>query len=160
MATTPTRSDDELRDAAARVDREFAWIAWAILGLIVLGAAALVLAWSSPNGADQEARDLASQFAASLGEQGLQVPDEETIARTFGTDGGAACTLSASELARAVATANLQRTGEINGRSGLVDPRAVAWERTMIATYCPERTDEFDDFVDGLRIERTRAAAG
>jgi hypothetical protein len=140
------------------VRREFRYLGWGILGLVVAATVVLVLLWDSPSASDAQARDLAAELVASLEDAGLQAPDEEVAARVYGTTGGAGCTVSADDvLARNIS--NAQGTGEVAGRRGLIDPRFVQYERIVLQTYCPERVDDFDDVVSGLRLKRTLEAS-
>ena len=144
-------------DAARRdLNREFRYLAWGLIGLLIVTTVLLVIAYDTTSDADAAAKDKADTFLVALEEAGLQQPDRDTIARVYGTDGGRACTMSEGDIQQALAAFNAQRTGEINGRPGQIDPRAREYERTMISTYCPDRLEAFDDYVDGLRFRRTR----
>ncbi len=154
MSTTlgngPASGDD--RDAA---DRDFMRIAWGILALIVIAMVAVSLAWESGDGADARAQELAADLVASLDEAGLQAPDEDVAARVYGTTGGIGCKVTDANALRSLNALNLKGTGEVTSRSSFIDPRFVQFERIVLETYCPDRVDEFDDFVDGLRLRNT-----
>jgi hypothetical protein len=151
----------EMRDVEAARNREFHWLAAAICALLVIATVIMVFSYDSTDAGEptSAASDKAKEFISALDKAGLQQPDRDSIARVYGTDGGRACTMSKSEINQALSAFNAQRTGEINGRPGLLDPRARTYERTMMQTYCPDRLEAYDDFVADLRFDRTRPAA-
>ena len=132
------------------------WIAWAIGAVIVVAMLALTFTYTTPE-ADDPALAKADELIALMEDAGMQAPEPDVVARTYGTDGGAACTMTGAELSEFVGALNVQRAGgEVNGRPGFVDPRVVLYGSMVIDTYCPECADDYDDFVRGLRVRRTQ----
>ena len=132
------------------------WIAWTIGALIVIAMLALTFTYGTPE-ADEPALAKADELITRMEDAGMQTPDPDVVASTYGTDGGAACTMTGAELSEFVGALNANRAGgEVNGRPGFIDPRVALYGSMVVDTYCPERADDYDDFVSGLRLRRTQ----
>lgn len=131
------------------------WFKWVIAVLIIgiLGAIATVV-WKR-----QEVNAEALQKAQALHDRaealGFNVPSVKTLARLLGTDGGPLCETADGHLNQALLAYNMGRTGEVNQRSVITDPRLLEFERLVLEVYCPEKVDEFNDFVNGLKLDKT-----
>jgi hypothetical protein len=86
---------------------------------------------------------------------GLRAPaNRDVLTRLYGVDGGAVCDTSGHALTEA-----LLRTALANGAAGpgqravIVDKDVVAGERAVVAVYCPDRLDDFDEFINGLTFD-------
>jgi hypothetical protein len=137
------------------VQRELRTIGFGLLFLVILAAVVLAILYDAGDSEQEQAQQLAGELVASLDAAGLQSPDEDVAARVYGTDGGAGCRVADADSLSALAALATRGTGEVAARPTLVDRRFVEYQRIMLQTYCPERVDDFDDMVDGLRLRRT-----
>jgi hypothetical protein len=158
MATTAGERDPDMQRVEQEQRSALRMLSIGILALIAISMIVLGVMYEQPDATSPEAQQKASQFVMSLEATGLRVQDEEIVARIYGTTGGRACRMSDGDDQRELGLLNAQKTGEVNQRPGQLDPRIATYERTMIATYCPERLDEFEAFVDGLRLRELREA--
>lgn len=131
------------------------WFKWVIAVLIIgiLGALATVVWKRQVVNAEslQKAQELHDKAEAL----GFNVPSVKTLARLFGTDGGPLCETADGHLTQALLAYNMSRTGEVNQRSAIIDKRLLEFEELVLEVYCPEKLDEFREFVDRLKLERT-----
>ena len=86
---------------------------------------------------------------------GLRAPaNRDVLIRLYGTDGGAVCDTSGDALTEA-----LLRTALANGAAGpgqravIIDRDVLAGERAVVEVYCPDRLDDFDEFINGLDFD-------
>jgi hypothetical protein len=157
MATTTPGSNDWASDERQH-DRSMRMLAWGIAIFFTLAALALLLTYDPPDGTTRAAERSAAEFVAALEAQGLTAPDEDVVARVYGSTGGRACELTGSDEDRAIGLLNAQQTGEVNRRPAQLDRRTFDYQRTMVQTYCPDQLDDFDAFVRDLRLRRLRDA--
>lgn len=150
MADSPTQLQRGPIDQHASDDH---LIGWGLLLAVAASMLALVLVYDPPS-QTPAATELAQRLVASMDAAGMDTPDPDVVARTYGTDGGAVCRTAGDDLAQALFNLNHARTGEVTGRPNLVDPRVIQYQRIMIQTYCPARLGSFEESVSGLRTQR------
>jgi hypothetical protein len=129
-----------------RAQRVITYIVLSAIFLVLLLVALLTFKQGKAN---QQADAKADQLIAELGAQGLQAPSRDQLARTLGTDGGAVCQSPGGAL-----TTGLQKIAAANGAAGPgmrpvdVANQVVEGERAIITVYCPEKSAEFENFVN------------
>lgn len=125
-------------------DRELAlpFTITGILAIVLLGLVVVPLSIPDPLPEPDPARVLGERYLVAFSEPGsptaavkARIPTMDHVTKTYGTDGGTACTGS---LAEAYALAR-------SGRS--VDPAALASIKVAHSIYCPDRTAKFTTFV-------------
>lgn len=130
-------------------DKFIYWCAGAlVLILIVIGLV-------SYRGAkqDDEANQKADQLISVLQKAGVQrLPSQDQVARVLGTDGGSVCQDPGHGLRKATLFSMIS-----NGAAGpgmrpiITDRRLLRGQLAVIAVYCPDELQDFQDFVDDLR---------
>ncbi len=101
-----------------------------------------------------EAEQKADQLISELQKIGAPTPSKEAVVRVLGDDGGAVCADPNGALSRATLLAQLA-----NGASGpgsrpvIANSKVVQGELLVIKVYCPDELAEFQEFVDGLKLE-------
>ncbi len=137
------------------VEAHRGWVFYTTVGLLVLGVLVVMLIVFDNHRDNQDARkadELAQTLQTKLGDAGMAVPDQDTITRVLGSDGGAVC---------ADPGGNLQSLRDLNGVSGAAGPglrpgpvveRLVDAERLVVQVYCPDELGSFDDYVDSLNL--------
>jgi hypothetical protein len=117
--------------------------------LVVVGLIAFRSAKSTA-----EAEEKAAQLITELENAGARAPSQEAIVRLLGDDGGFVCQDPNSALAKASRLAALANgAGGPGARATIADSRAVQGELLVIKVYCPDELAEFQEFVDGLKLE-------
>ncbi|MCD4526761.1 MULTISPECIES: hypothetical protein [unclassified Nocardioides] len=121
-------------------------------------AAGLALAACSPAGTasdpdSAEAQGLAEQLNANLAELGLPQIGLETAEALYGTDGGVSCE-NIDELQHQLSLSQFGNNAN-NLRRVVLDPSLVAYDLAVIATYCPDKADEFKHAFRKLDTEET-----
>ncbi|TRW45516.1 hypothetical protein FJ693_09335 [Georgenia yuyongxinii] len=128
----------------------------AVVLLIVLAVVALL----TFRGARQtaEAQEKADQLIASLEDAGARTPSQEAIVSVLGTDGGAVCANPNDALSRSVLLAQLSNGAAGPGiRPVIVEQRLFQGQRLIMEVYCPQYLEEFQQFVDDLKLTETGA---
>lgn len=130
------------------------WL-YVILGIVVVGLAIWGVIAYRGHKADEEAQQKAAQLQQKFEAAGLpQFADTETIARTFGTDGGAACDTPGEALADGFLKLQLSNgAGGPGQRPVTVARQVVLGEILIIQTYCPDKLGDFQDFVNDLDFD-------
>jgi Tfp pilus assembly protein FimT len=101
-----------------------------------------------------EAEEKAAQLITELENAGARAPSQESIVRLLGDDGGFVCQDPNSALARASLLAGLANgAGGPGVRSTIANSKAVQGELLVIKVYCPDELADFQEFVDGLKLE-------
>lgn len=146
MSATEPRREVEHRDHV----RLYTILGVAVLVLVIVG-----LFTYGYEQRTQAAEDKAAQLERRWEALGLPAPaNRDVLVRLYGTDGGAVCDTSGDDLAQA-----LLRTALANGAAGpgqravTVDEDVVAGQRGVLETYCPDRLDDFDRFIDDLDFD-------
>jgi Tfp pilus assembly protein FimT len=104
----------------------------------------------------QEAEDKADQLVTEIENTGATAPSREVIVRVLGDDGGAVCADPNAALSRATLLSQLT-----NGSSGpgtrpvIADSRVVQGQLLVIKVYCPDELEDFQKFVDDLKLSDT-----
>jgi len=134
--------------------RERSWIY--ITACVLLGGAALaaVLSFAEVRETNR-ARDKADELIAALSDAGVtRLPDEDTVVRLFGDDGGATCENPNEALTRATFLAQLSNGGTGPGaRPVVADTRVVQGQLLVMQVYCPDEVDDFTTFVEDLKTD-------
>ncbi|WP_431676889.1 hypothetical protein [Kitasatospora sp. KL5] len=129
------------------------------IGAIVLLVAMLVigLLTYTQQHATNESFSKAQQLSDELVSAGYRaVPDQEQIAKTLGTDGGAVCENPAGALKNALWKVDLANGAGGPGRRPIVaDAKAAEAEAIVLNVYCPDKLDEFRDKLDDLETAKT-----
>jgi len=101
-----------------------------------------------------EAEQKADQLISELQKIGAPTPSKEAVVRVLGSDGGAVCADPTGALSRATLLAQLA-----NGASGpgsrpvIANSKVVQGELLVIKVYCPDELADFQQFVDGLKLD-------
>jgi hypothetical protein len=100
-----------------------------------------------------EALQKADQLNKAFVAAGIPAVDRDQIAGTLGTDGGAVCDTSHSDLGKAALKNGLMNgaTGP-GGRGVTVARNTLVGEHLIIKLYCPENLTKFDKIVAGLKF--------
>jgi len=101
-----------------------------------------------------EAQQKAEQLQQSLASAGFsQYPSTDTVARLFGTDGGAVCAQPGKALAKGLLKIQLA-----NGAGGAAQRPVVVARDTLqgqlliMQTYCPEKVPTFQNILSSLHF--------
>ncbi|BFU46855.1 hypothetical protein [Krasilnikovia sp. MM14-A1004] len=124
-----------------------------ILGFAFVALIGIGLATFRTGKTNHEASAKADQLVAMLG-----LPDsaEDRIARVLGDDGGIVCEAPDTSLARSELLATLSNgAGGPGARPVVADEQAMSGMQDIIDIYCPEKADEFQKFVDDLKLANT-----
>ncbi|SDJ03280.1 hypothetical protein SAMN05444157_1378 [Frankineae bacterium MT45] len=129
-------------------NRVLYWVvAIVVVILVVIGLFAFKEAKTN-----QDAKDKAHTLSQKLTSAGLTAPKEETLVRTFGTDGGAVCENPANALGKATLLSLLSNGASFVGqRPVIVDRRVLQGELLILQTYCPEKVSKYQDAIDKLK---------
>jgi hypothetical protein len=137
------------------VEAHRGWVFYTTVGLLLAGVLIVMLVVFQNHRHNQDARkadELAQTLQTQLDDAGMTVPDQDTIVRVLGSDGGAVC---------ADPGGSLQSLRDLNGVSGAAGPglrpgpvveRLVDAERLVVQVYCPDELGSFDDYVDSLNL--------
>jgi hypothetical protein len=137
------------------VEAHRGWVFYTTVGLLLAGVLIVMLVVFQNHRHNQDARkadQLAQTLQTQLDDAGMTVPDQDTIVRVLGSDGGAVC---------ADPGGSLQSLRDLNGVSGAAGPglrpgpvveRLVDAERLVVQVYCPDELGSFDDYVDSLNL--------
>ncbi|MFD9126901.1 hypothetical protein [Kitasatospora sp. NPDC059571] len=129
------------------------------IGAIVLLVAMVVigLLTYTQQHATNESYRKAQQLSDQLVAAGYSaVPDQGQIARTLGTDGGAACKDPSGSLKNALYRVNLSNgAGGPGQRPIIADARVVEAGAIVLNVYCPDKLDEYRELVDDLDTDHT-----
>lgn len=137
-----TQSDEERRYL-------YVGVAVALAVMVVVGLLMFRSASSS-----QDAQDKADQLISEIESTGARAPSSEVIVRVLGDDGGAVCADPNGSLSRATLLAQLSTgSGGPGARPIIADSRVVQGQLRIIKVYCPEELEEFQEFVDDLKLD-------
>jgi hypothetical protein len=97
----------------------------------------------------EEALAKAQQLNTTLAQAGLPTPkDPASVAKVFGTDGGAVCASVQDGVALGIAKFNLSVGGEFYRRAVVTDHRVAAGLLAVVKTYCPDKVPTLQQFLD------------
>lgn len=119
-------------------------------GVLALLLVIMLITWDYNRPSDlamAKAQQLVTEFQAA----GLQTLDAESVAETFGEDGGEVCALAGSGQLLGYLKTRLGVGGEFYYRPTLVERRVVLGTVLVVKTYCPEKLAAAEAFVNGLR---------
>jgi hypothetical protein len=145
MTTVQEKQDSSERKALYIV------VGFVVAALVVAGLFTFRSARSTA-----EAEQKADQLISELQAIGAPTPSKEAVVRVLGSDGGAVCADPNGALSRATLLAQLS-----NGASGpgsrpvIANSRVVQGELLVIKVYCPDELEEFQKFVDSLKLDTT-----
>ncbi|MCU7826271.1 hypothetical protein [Kitasatospora sp. DSM 101779] len=132
---------------------------WIYIGAIVLLVAMLVvgLLTYTQQHATNESYRKAQQLSDELVAAGYRaVPDQDQIAKTLGTGGGAVCENPAGALQNALWKVNLANGAAGPGQRPVVaDARTVEAEAIVLNVYCPDKLEDFRHKLDDLDTAKT-----
>ncbi|MBK8048244.1 MAG: hypothetical protein IPK16_14660 [Anaerolineales bacterium] len=99
-----------------------------------------------------EAQQLAIQLGDTLTAAGLPVPPTQVLTILYGADGGVSCT----NVAALQHQAGLTGFGSPSiGRRVMMDPKVLAYDEAVVATYCPDLLPAYQAYVTGLATATT-----
>jgi len=129
------------------------WVLGAILVILVVIGLVTYSGEKKTAEAQQKAQELTQKFEQA----GLPVPqDQDIIVRSLGTDGGAVCENPANALGKAIQNDMLTNGADFVGRRPvIVDRRIVVGEALILATYCPDKLEKYQDRIDELKYDDT-----
>jgi hypothetical protein len=137
-----TQTDEERRYLYTGIAIVFAVLV--VVGLFTLKAGATT----------QAAQDKAAQLTTELESAGVPAPASEVLVRLLGDDGGAVCEDPNSALARATLLSQMTTgTGGVGQRPIIAAGRVVQGELLILKVYCPDELDDFQEFVDDLKLD-------
>lgn len=97
-----------------------------------------------------EALRKAELLQEKLEQQGLPVPDIDTITALYGTNGGVAGMYAGSDFQTYY---NLIHLGNTGRRPTYLDPKVVAYDEAVLEVYCPEKLAHYRDMVEEWKTE-------
>ncbi|MQW78072.1 hypothetical protein GHK92_19575 [Nocardioides sp. dk4132] len=124
--------------------------------LVVAAGVALTACSSAGTASDPDsdrAKELAAQLNENLADEGLVPIDEDTATQLYGTDGGVSCE-NVGELQQQLSLSQFGNNA-LHLRRVVLDPSVVAYDLTVVDTYCPDKADELRDELDDLGTEET-----
>jgi hypothetical protein len=124
------------------------------VAIVLILAGLAIVVWHKPivnARAHKKAQELHDLVTAA----GLNPPSVETLANIYGADGGATADTASGDIARALLALNIGRTGEVNQRSILIDPRLLEFEWLVLKVYRPDVAAKYQKFVKSLKLEKT-----
>jgi hypothetical protein len=135
------------------------WFHWvvAIAVLAVLIGLSIVV-WHKPL-VNATAQTKAQELYNKAKAQGFRMPPEketlEDFKNLYGTDGGATADTAESDISRALMSLNIDRSGEVNQRPGIIDRRLLEFEWLVLQVYRPDEAAKYQKYVDSLKNENT-----
>ena len=135
------------------------WFKW-VVAIVVLAAlmGLAVLVWRKPRvnaSAQKKAQELYDKAKA----KGFSMPPEKEAVDAFknlyGTDGGATADTADSDIARALLALNVNRSGEVNQRPGIIDRRLLEFEWLVLQVYRPDEAAKYKEYIDSLKSGKT-----
>lgn len=149
-ASTPAPPEQPESDGGLRL------IYWILGGVVVVLMIVGLIAYSGAKD-DREAQAKAEELTQKFEEAGLPVPqDQDIIAKSLGSDGGAVCDNPASSLGRAVLFDQLTNgASQVGRRPVIVDRSILRGEALILETYCPDQLPEFREKFDDLKFDNT-----
>lgn len=130
------------------------WVKWTTAVVVVIALAALsVVIWRKPIAnaiAHKKAKELHDLAVAA----GYKVPPVKDLAELYGVDGGATAATANSDLARAMLSANINGSGEVNQRPGQIDRRLLTFEYLVLKVYKPEEAAKYLNFLDSINSQK------
>ncbi len=121
-----------------------------VFGVLVLIALLMFKAGDTT----QEAEDKANQLITELESAGARAPSSEVLVRVLGNDGGAVCEDPNGALSRATLLSQLSTGASGPGARPIIsDNRVVQGQLAIIKVYCPDELEEFQEFVDDLKLD-------
>jgi Tfp pilus assembly protein FimT len=101
-----------------------------------------------------EAEEKAAQLITELENAGARAPSQEAVVRLLGDDGGFVCQDPNSALGKASLLAGLVNgAGGPGVRATIANSKVVQGELLVMKVYCPDELADFQEFVDGLKLE-------
>ena len=130
--------------------RALYWSVAAVLGVLLV----VMLVSYNYNKSNDEALAKAQQLTTTLSQAGLPTPrDPASVARVFGTDGGAVCASVENGVALGIAKFNLSVGGEFYRRAVVSDRRVAAGLLAVVKTYCPDKVPTLQQWVDSQNFD-------
>ncbi|MFI6964559.1 hypothetical protein [Streptomyces sp. NPDC050255] len=138
-----------------RFASEHKWIYWGAIALLLALAIVGLLRYENVATSSRSAAK-ANQLQDKLVDAGYPSPDTDTVQQVLGTDGGPVCEKPGGALAKALWKINLSNGATGPGmRPVIADTKAVEVERIVLTVYCPDKVDDFDKALDGLKTDTT-----
>jgi hypothetical protein len=130
------------------------WL-YVLLGVVVVGLAIWGVAAYRGHHETQQAEQKAEQLQQKFAAAGLpQFADTEDIAKTLGTDGGAACDTPGRALADGFLKIQLSNGADGPGQRPVTVARDVLLgELLIVQTYCPDRVEAFKNYFDNFDFD-------
>lgn len=137
-------------------DDSFRFVYWFVGGVLLLLVVIGLITYAGQKN-DEEAQAKAQELTQKFERAGLAVPpDQDRIARSLGTDGGAVCDNPADALGRALFNDQLTNGGSFVGRRPIIaDRRVLVGEALILDTYCPDKLQEFRDELGDYKVDDT-----
>jgi hypothetical protein len=129
---------------------------WIYVAFVVVIVALMIagVALRREQAQTDEARAKAGEFIAKLNAAGLKAPNEETVVRLFGEDGGPYAKDPDAALTQSQYAWQLGTAGPA-GRAVILDPDFVKAAEIFVSVYAPDKLAEFQEFVQGLELQET-----
>ncbi|MEL7210463.1 MAG: hypothetical protein AAGK32_19900 [Actinomycetota bacterium] len=113
-----------------------------------LVAAVLVLTACGDSDPSDEEAQKAAELQEALADLDIEVTDQQLVT-LYADDGGTVC--AAADDPDKLATYSPQVPNHFGLRRIRALEEDIAFDRAVIATYCPQHLDRFDEHVDSLR---------
>ncbi|WP_410874302.1 hypothetical protein [Nocardia sp. A7] len=98
----------------------------------------------------------AEELHNNLVDAGLPAPEASVIANALGDDGGSVCQDPSSPMIRAKYQASITNGAAGPGQRPVIGPRATTEAVALtIATYCPDRLQDYLSHLDTLKLDDT-----
>lgn len=155
MGETEETGKTEKAESPGRAWYRTTWFGWVVaIVIIALLCGLAVLIWKRPL-RNARAREKAEELHDRAEALGFPVPDVKTLVSLYGVDGGATAETANSDIARAMLASSIGRSGEVNQRPNIIDPRLLEFEYLVLQVYRPEVAEKYKDFIDSLKLEET-----
>jgi hypothetical protein len=131
-------------------NRAIYWTVGAILGVLLV---VMLVSWNYDR-SNEQALAKAAELSAAYRQAGLTPPDRPAmVARVLGDDGGPVCDTAGSKLLQGYWKLRLGVGGEFYYRPVKVDRRMLQGYVLTVKTYCPDKLQKVQDFVDDLKFD-------
>lgn len=129
------------------------WVTYTAIGLLLVVALTIMgIMWGTrQSNATATAQNKAKQLNAELVAAGLQPLDPAVLTQALGKDGGPLCADPAAAVAKVAALTN--GAAGPGQRPIIAEERLVKGAGLVVQVYCPDKQQEFDEALSGLKLE-------
>ncbi|MFD4356121.1 hypothetical protein ACFWPX_26470 [Nocardia sp. NPDC058518] len=136
-------------------DRKRRWI-YVTAGVLLVVFALIGLFTFTEIRENTQASAKAEQLHNNLLAAGLPAPETDVIANALGDDGGSVCQDPGSPLIKAKYQASITNGAAGPGQRPVIGPRDTTEAVALtIATYCPDRLQDYLSHLDTLKLDDT-----